>query len=130
MERRAAPRRTRRHEGDAPGGRLAVALRRARDDRGPAAAGIVRTRVGAQRAEGMKRVQRKGIRKRLRCRSVFVNTYVDGSCPGEMLSRSMMRAPGMEPGGAARSMPPGGRSGNDFPGGTGIASVLPGVSAV
>ena len=73
--------------------------------------------------------QCKGIRKRLRCRSVFVNTYVDGSGPGEMPAWSMMRAPGMGSCGAVRSMPPGGRSGNDFPGGTGIASVLPDVSA-
>ena len=69
--------------------------------------------------------QCNGIRKRLRWLSVRVKTYVEGSRPGETNVCSSTVAPGTTPATAAL-IPEDGRSGNDLPAGTGIASVFPG----
>ncbi len=73
--------------------------------------------------------QCRGIRKRLRRCSVLVNTYVEGSGPGEREPCSITRVPGSSPPAVAKPIQVAGKSGSDLPAGTGIARVFPGETA-
>ena len=70
--------------------------------------------------------QCSGIRKRLRCSSVLMKTYCEGSGPGrDRTTGSITLARGCSGQWASKLIPEAGKSGNDFPAGTGITSVFP-----
>src|SRR5262249_21642489 len=66
--------------------------------------------------------QWSGIRNRLRCRSLFSKTYVDGSDPGEIEPCSMTRVPTRWTSPTFASSPAAGKSGSDLPAGMGMAT--------